>query len=161
MNVTFVILILILACFSFILLFGAPYLPTLKSQKIEALDLLDLKPGQIMLELGCGDGRVLKEAAKRKIKGIGYELNPLLYLLAKIITFNQRDLVTIKWANYWTISWPKIDGIYVFLIAKYMAKLDTKIIQSGSQGVKLVSYSFKIPGKKAIKSKNGLYLYKY
>ena len=38
-------------------LFGPPYLPTLAPNLKTALDLLDLKSGQTVLDLGSGDGR--------------------------------------------------------------------------------------------------------
>ena len=47
--------------------FGAPFLPTLRKRVNDALDLLDLKEGQTMLELGSGDGRLLRAAAGRQI----------------------------------------------------------------------------------------------
>ncbi len=148
--------------FGFVVAFGAPYLPTLKSQADTALDLLDLKPGQTLLELGCGDGRVAKQAAKRGLKVIGYELNPILVLIARIHTFKYRKQVSIKWRNYWSAKWPATDGIFVFLLDRYMKKLDKKIIQEyKGRRVKLVSYTFMIPGKKPAKLANGVYLYRY
>jgi len=147
--------------FGFVILFGAPYLPTLSSQKKTALDLLDLRPGQTLLELGSGDGRMLKYAAERGIKAIGYELNPLLVIYSKFATFKYKHLVTIKLANFWTISLPECDGIYVFLLDRYMRKLHNKITQENASSVKLVSYAFKIPNCKPITEKNGLYLYNF
>ena len=41
----------VILCFCAVILFGAPYLPTLSKQKEAALDLLDLKKGQTLLEL--------------------------------------------------------------------------------------------------------------
>ena len=73
-----IIAVVTLLSFSFVLLFGAPFLPTLKKQIDEALDLLDLKPGETMLELGCGDGRILLAATQRGLSVVGYELNPIL-----------------------------------------------------------------------------------
>jgi hypothetical protein len=51
-----VILIIILA-FQFVVIFlGAPYVPTLNKQRETALDLLKLKSGQTLIDLGSGDG---------------------------------------------------------------------------------------------------------
>lgn len=148
--------------FGLVVLFGAPYLPTLNRQTIAALDLLDLKPGQTLLELGSGDGRVLIAAAKRGVNSIGYELNPLLVIYSRIRTWRQRGLITVHWGNYWRKDWPPTDGIFVFLLDKYMKKLDTNIIQRyPNRRVKLVSFAFKIPGKKPTKEIDGVYLYVY
>lgn len=159
------IVIIVVLLFGFVVAFGAPYLPTLKGQVTTALDLLNLKPGQTMLELGCGDGRVARQAAKRGIRVVGYELNPLLVLIAKAYNFRYRKLVKIRWADYWRVKWPPADGIYVFLLEKYMPKLDKKIIQStknsNGKSIKLVSHGFRIPHKKPVKFVNGVHLYRY
>lgn len=142
-------------------MFGAPYLPTLKNQIEAAFELLDLKKGQTLIELGSGDGRILLEAGRRGIKAVGYELNPFLVLYSKIKTWQYRGDVTVIWGNYWTKRWPRADGIFVFLLDRYMVKLNNKIIQEYDQPLKLVSFAFKIPDRKIDVSRRGLFLYRY
>jgi hypothetical protein len=153
--------VIIVLLFSFVVLFGAPYLPVLGPQKTQALDMLGLKPGQTLLELGCGDGRVLRAAAQRGLKVVGYELNPILVVIAFLTTWKYRRQVRIIWGDYWRKDWPEMQGIFTFLLPKYMKKLDTKIMQSKHKPVKLVSFAFEIPGRKPDKQHNGLFLYKY
>lgn len=151
--------------FGFVVLFGAPYLPTLKKQVESGLDLLDLQPGETVLELGCGDGRVLKAAARRNLKAVGYELNPLLALVARLHTWRYRKHVKVIWGDYWRTTWPPAEGIFVFLLDKYMVKLDKKITQDFQKKyrkpVKLVSFAFQIPHKRPAAQRHGLYLYEY
>lgn len=147
--------------FTFVVGFGAPFLPTLKRQVPKALELLDLKPGQTLLELGCGDGRVLIAAAQVGINSIGYELNPILALIAWLRTRKYKGHVIVVWGNYWKKKWPKTDGIFVFLLDPYMEKLNNKIIQDCKSSVKLVSFAFKIPSLKIDRELDGLYLYSY
>jgi SAM-dependent methyltransferase len=147
--------------FGAVILFGAPYLPTMKEQIGVALELMDLPKGATMLELGSGDGRVLLAAAKRGMKVTGYELNPILVLVSYIVTWRYRKQVRIIWGNYWKSDWPQFDAIFVFLLPKYMAKLDKKIIQQTSAPCKVVSFAFKIPGKKPKAQKAGVMLYEY
>lgn len=156
------LILLVLISFAFVLFFGAPYVPTLKKQQANALDLLALKPGQTLLELGCGDGRMLLAAAKRGICGVGYELNPLLALISYIVTWKYRKIVKIHFANFWAGDWPPADGIYVFLHTRFMKKLDKKVIQQyRGHKVKLVSYAFAIPNRQPAKTKDALFLYEY
>lgn len=148
--------------FGFVLAFGAPYLPTLSPQIKTAFEMLELKPGQTVLELGCGDGRVLVEAARRGLKATGYELNPILVLCARIYTWRYRHQVKIIWGNYWAMEWPETDGIFVFLLDKYMKKLDKKIMQTyEGRKIKLVSFAFQVPGRRAVSERSGLFLYNY
>ncbi len=160
MSAIVILLIIIVLLFGVVVFFGAPYLPTRKQQTGAALDLLDLKPGQTLLELGCGDGRVLKAAAQRGIQCVGYELNPILAVIAWLATLRHRKLVRVRWGDYWHATWPPADGIYVFLLDKYMPKLDKKIHSLG-RPIKLASFAFKIPGKKPLRQKAGVFVYEY
>ena len=161
MNTVILVAALVVLLFGFVVLYGAPYVPTLRVRGEEALDLLGLKPGETLLELGSGDGRVLRAAARRGIRGVGYELNPLLVFWSRLANWKYRRLISIHWGNYWQQTWPPTDGIYVFLLDKYMEKLDKKIIQETKKKVKLVSFAFAVPGKHAVKEQNGLFLYNY
>lgn len=146
--------------FGVVVLFGAPYLPTMRTQQDEALDLLGLKPGQILLELGSGDGRLMRRAASMGIRCIGYELNPILVIVSRLVCWRYRKLVDIRLANFWTVELPKVDGVYVFLLDRYMNKLDKKIAQDLAP-TKLVSFAFKVPNRRIDNQVGGLYLYKY
>jgi len=161
MSYIILVSIILILVFSFVILFGAPYLPTLQKQAEDAFELLDLRTGDRLLELGSGDGRVLRLAAQRGIRGVGYELNPLLVIYSTIRHWRYRKLLTFKCRDYWRVRLPKCEGIYVFLLDRYMKKLDTKIIQEVGSPVKLVSYAFKVPDRVATKEKNGLFLYEY
>ena len=151
----------ILFSFSFVLFFGAPYVPTLTPQVEAALELVNLKPGQTLLELGCGDGKVLIAAAQTGLHAVGYELNPLLALIAWLRTRRFKGAVRVVWGNFWAKKLPASDGIFVFLLPKFMNKLDKKIIQEFSKPVKLVSFAFEIESRQTTKEQSGLYLYTY
>jgi cyclopropane fatty-acyl-phospholipid synthase-like methyltransferase len=153
--------ILLILAYGFVLLFGAPYFPSLKPHIKAALDLLDLKPGQTVYDLGCGDGRFLRAAAKAGYKAVGYELNPFMFLVAWVSTRKYGGRVKVKMRNFWHTDISGADGVFVFLLDKYMAKLDEKLKDEGKKGLKLASHTFKIPGKKPTAKKYGVYLYKY
>lgn len=161
MTVLFFGLIALFLIFNFVVLFGAPYLPTLKQQSESTFKLLGLRPGETMLELGCGDGRMLKLAAQKGYRAIGYELNPLLALVAVIRTWKYRKQVQVVCGNFWHKEWPEAAGIFVFLLDRFMPKLDKYIVQYKHKPVKLVSFAFEIPGKKPVKKQDGLFLYQY
>jgi hypothetical protein len=152
---------LILICFGGVLLVGAPYLPTLTPGVQAALELSGAKKGDTLIELGCGDGKVLIAAAQKGINIVGYELNPLLALVAWLRTRRYRKQVQVIWGDFWRADWPQATAIFTFLLPKYMKKLDTKIAQYPHKPVKLVSHAFEIPGRKPLKQKDGVYLYGY
>ena len=153
--------VVVIICFAAVVLFGAPYVPTLKPQVKTALELANLKSGQTMLELGCGDGKVLIAAAKKGINIVGYELNPLLAIIAWLRTRRYRRQVKVIWGDFWRKPWPEAEAIFTFLLPKYMEKLDKKVIRYDHKPVKLVSFAFTIPNKQKTIEKNGVYLYTY
>ena len=54
----------------------APFIASPQPIVDRMLDLAVIKPGEIVFDLGCGDGRVLITAAQRfKAKGVGIELS--------------------------------------------------------------------------------------
>ncbi len=150
---------ILIVCFGSVLLFGAPYLPTLTPQVKAALELADLKPGQTMLELGCGDGRVLAAAARAGLNVVGYELNPLLAFVAWARTRRYRKQVKVIWGDFWRAEWPPADAAFTFLLSRYMKKLDRKCARYPHRPFRLVSFAFKIPGKKPAAERRGVYLY--
>ncbi len=151
----------LMICFAGVLLFGAPYLPTLKPQVLVALQLADMKPGQTLIELGCGDGKILIAAAKQGMLVVGYELNPLLAGICWLRTRRYRTQVKVVCADFWRVEWPPAEAIFTFLLPKYMKKLDTKITQYNHKPVKLVSFAFQIPNKTFAGSLQGVYRYDY
>lgn len=161
MLVLGIIIGVLLLCFGGVLLFGAPYLPTLTPQVQAALKLSALKKGERLLELGCGDGKVLVAAARKGAFVTGYELNPILVLIAWIRTRKYRHNVRVVWGDFWRSDWPPADVIFVFLLPKYMQKLDTKIVQDASKPVRLVSFAFTIDSRKPTKILHDVYRYDY
>lgn len=154
--------IVAIGVFSFVLFVGAPFLPTLHGRVDDGLDLLNLKKGQTMLELGSGDGRMLIAAAKRGIHAVGYELNPVLAAYSYIRAFRYRKYVTVVWGNYWQKQWPESDGMYVFLLKPFMQKLDKRVVRySAEKPYRVVSFAFEIPERKPKTERNGMFLYEY
>lgn len=156
-----IIVAVLLVCFGGVLLFGAPYLPTLTPQVKTALQLAGLKPGDTLIELGCGDGRVLIAAAKQGYRAVGYELNPILALIAWIRTRRYRRQVRVVWGNFWQAEWPPADAIFTFLLNRYMRKLDQRCQKYSHKPVRLISFAFQIPGKKPRRHQSGIYVYDY
>lgn len=159
MPIVFSVILLIVGCFSYVLLFGAPYLPTLSKQINTAFDLAALSPQSTILELGCGDGRVLIAAAKRGLKATGYEINPIMFMIAWLRTRRYNGNITVIFADFWRIRWPEADAIYVFLLPSLMDKLEKKIIAEPAVRPLVISFAFQFANKKPIAQQDGVFLY--
>jgi tRNA G37 N-methylase Trm5 len=57
----------------------APFVPTPQEIVLRMLELAEIKPGDVLYDLGSGDGRIVITAAKiYGIKAVGFEINPAL-----------------------------------------------------------------------------------
>ncbi len=155
-----IILAIAIFSFGFVLLFGAPYLPTMKKQVKAAIKLAGLKPGQTILELGSGDGRVLIAAAQAGLNAVGYELNPLLFLYSYVRTRRYHKQIKVVFGNFWHQSWPKCDAIYVFLLPRLMSKLDRKIRTEGLAKIIVISFAFKFSELTPVNEEQGVFAYR-
>lgn len=141
-------------------IFGAPYLPIRRQDSAAALKLAGVKPGQLVLDLGSGDGRQLVAAAKLGAKAIGYEINPFLYLYSLLVCWPYRKQITVKLGDYWHAKLPEADVIFVFLITRYMNKLDAKLVKELQKPTTVVSYVFELP-REPVKKTNNTFVYRY
>jgi 16S rRNA A1518/A1519 N6-dimethyltransferase RsmA/KsgA/DIM1 with predicted DNA glycosylase/AP lyase activity len=140
---------------------GAPYLPVLKAEHDNLLDMCELQPGDTLLDLGSGDGRFLRAAAKRGYNAIGYEINPLLYLVSLLITWRHRKQVTIILGDYWHRQLPEAQAIYVFLIDRYMDRLDKKLTNEIHSPTNVISFVFAMPNRKPNMTTRNAFRYRY
>lgn len=162
MTVILIIILLVALAFGSVLLVGAPFLPTLKKEREDALDLLDLRPGQVLIDLGSGDGSLLVLAAHRGLKAIGYEINPLLWAYSWLRTRRYAELVSIKLQSFWRADLLGVDGVFVFLITNHMNRL-AKLLAArpAEKPLRVVSHAFEIPGQKPARKLGALFLYIY
>jgi SAM-dependent methyltransferase len=155
------IAIAVVLSFAVSVLFGPPYVPTLTPNLETALDMLDLQPGQTLLDLGSGDGKVLIAAAERGWNAVGIEVSPFLVLLARLRTAKYRGRVRVIWGNYFTVQWPDADGVFGFILQRQMRRMDERMRIWHTRPVRLASFAFTIPGKKPVSERAGVYLYEY
>jgi len=127
---------------------GSPYVPT-KSADIDLiLKNAQIKKDQVFLDLGCGDGRVVRQAAKKYgAYGIGIDINLLMIywaqFLAKLthtisVEFKVMDIVSQKL--------PKADVVYIFLMPKLIEKIKPKLKNYLDNKCLIISHGFYIKG---------------
>lgn len=150
---------LIFIFFAAVVFRGAPYVPTRKRAVMALLNELSLKPGDVVVDIGSGDGIVLKTAAERGFKAVGYEINPFLCAVAFIRCWPVRRHVTIYWRDFWLTPLPKDAKVFfVFLAGPFMKKFARKIATT-SQKCLVASNGFEVPGWKKQKTISGIHIY--
>lgn len=146
----FTILFILTALVSLIL--RVPYVPTKKKVMEKILGEIDMKHGDTFIDLGCGDGRMLIEAEKRKkIQAIGYEIAPMIYLLALTRKLFNRSNAKIHFKNFFKENLQKADIIFCYLMPSKLKKLAKKIKKECKKGTQIISNTFKIKGLKPTK----------
>jgi len=160
-NLFWLLLFLVLP-FALVIARGAPYLPTRKDKLDELLDKLNVAENQLMLDLGSGDGSVLAYVAKHyQMRGLGYELNPFLVLISRLRLLKYRKLVKIKYADFWSKDIPNdVEYIFIFLMPKFIARLNSYLENEISKPIILISYAFEVPKMKPFEKAGGFRAYK-
>jgi 16S rRNA A1518/A1519 N6-dimethyltransferase RsmA/KsgA/DIM1 with predicted DNA glycosylase/AP lyase activity len=159
----FWLVLVVLVIFAATALVGAPYVPTHAASIRVALDMLPLKKGDMVVDLGSGDGAFLKAAARRGFRVLGYEINPLLCVVAWLRCLPVHALVSIKLRNIWSTPLPnEVSAVFVFAASPYMNRLARYLenaLKERKKPLIVVSYGFEIPGRKAKRTKAGLHYY--
>lgn len=125
---------------------GAPYVPTKKDDLYTILKEARLKKGTTFLELGSGDGRVVKYAVNNfGVQGRGVDINPLLVLIS---AFTSRYMKNIQFLNQniYKTNLSSFNVIYVFLMPEMLKKLRQKLETECKKGTFVISHGFKIFG---------------
>lgn len=141
-----------LCIFAFSMLFsslkGAPYVPTRKKEILLFLNDVVFKKGQLFLELGCGDGRVVRTAVKEfGVKGLGVDVNPVLILWAKILSrITNTTQIEFYVENILKTDFSKADYIYLFLMPELIVKIEEKLKKQTKKNAVIISHGFKILG---------------
>lgn len=136
--------------YGFVVFFGAPYVPSKKKDLNKALDTLyPVSKGDVLIDIGSGDGIVLRAAARRGAKAIGYELNPILVYISRFLSRRYKN-ISVKTANFWFKPLPTdTTVVYVFAVSRDITKLAKKVQNEATKlgrPLKLISYGCDIPG---------------
>ena len=159
------ILMIFVVLFGGIVIFGAPYVPTLKRDMQVAFDeLYPLKTSDVLVDLGSGDGTVLAYAAQKGAYAVGYELNPLLVLFTKL-RLSRLPKASVKLANMWTEPLPdNTTVVYVFVVGRDMNRLARRLqAESNRLNRPLVclSYGFRFKSQSVVREKGAHAVYEF
>lgn len=119
---------------------GASYVPTTHRRVARLIDLVQIKPGEKLLDLGSGDGRILFAAATRGATCVGVEINPLLCIYSRALArVKGIKGVTIKRCDFWRYNLADVDILTVYLVPIRLDQLKAKVFAEMKSGTRVVT----------------------
>ena len=163
MEVWFIVLGVLLATFGGVALVGAPYVPSLRRDIARAFDdLYAVGPSDTIVDMGCGGGVVLREAARRGARGVGYELNPFMTLVARIMCRQYKDIQIVQ-ANFWRAKVPNDTTIiYTFGDSRDIERMASWVEMQAtrlSRPLYFISYGFRLQTRQPLRVSGAHLLY--
>jgi Ribosomal protein L11 methylase len=131
-----------------------PYVPTTEAAVAEMLKLAGVKKTDVVYDLGCGDGRIVIEAAKKYgARGVGIDIDPQRIKEAKenarkagvenLVKFEENDLFKADIHQATVVT--------IFLLPTINLKLRPKLLADLKPGTRVVSNTFDMGDWKAEK----------
>lgn len=155
----------IVLLFGFVVFFGAPYVPS-KRRELDKMfvELYKLGSDDTVVDIGSGDGVVLRAAARRGARAVGYELNPALVGISKWLSRRYKR-VEVFTANMWRVKFPdETTVVYVFPVTRDIEKTARKIQAEANRLEKplsVICYGCTIPHMIALRSLGAHHLYTF
>jgi SAM-dependent methyltransferase len=122
------------------------WVPTPPELVEKMLDLAQVGPGDLVMDLGSGDGRNVIAAAKRGARGIGVEYNPDMVALSQRLARKEgvADRVTFIQGDMYEADISKATVMALFLLPENLRRLRDKFLAL-PPGSRLVLNTFGIP----------------
>lgn len=136
-------------------MFIAPFVPSPIVVVERMLKLADLKAGEVMFDMGAGDGRTVIMAAKNfGARGVGIELREDLAkkALSGIHENGLSDRVTIVNGDMFNVNLTAADVVFLYLTTSANEKIRHKMENDLKKGVRVVSHDYEIIGWKPAKT---------
>jgi ubiquinone/menaquinone biosynthesis C-methylase UbiE len=121
------------------------YYPTPDETVVEMLRLANIKNGDVLYDLGSGDGRIPIAAAQRYgIKAVGIEIDPKLVALAieRAQAANVSGLVTFRNTDMFRTNLKEATVVTLYLSNKINLLLRPKLLRELRPGTRIVSHDF-------------------
>ncbi len=128
------------------------FVPTPYAVVDKMLEMAEIKPGDVVYDLGCGDGRIVVAAAKKYgVRAVGFDINPVRVQesLENVRSNHVEKLVTIKQADIFTLDLSKATVVTLYLLPSLNVKLMPQLARL-KPGSRIVSHDFDMRGAKPV-----------
>ena len=134
--------------------FIAPFVPCPMDLIPHAFELASIGPEDVLVDLGCGDGRLLQQALTLDpppAKVIGVELDPFLYEHASKALIKYSDKALVLQQDMFSVDLNSIGAtvLVLYLLPAGLQKLDCNLqdFLSLDKNRRVVTIDYQIPGR--------------
>jgi hypothetical protein len=150
MVVVWILIWVIILTFGFIVFRGAPYVPSRRRYIEKAFTkLYPLGEKDVLVDVGSGDGVVLRIASEHGATAIGYELNPILVIISRVLSRRHKK-TSVVLADFWLTPLPdNTTVVYAFMVTRDVKKMIRRITTEATRlgkPIRLISYGNTLPG---------------
>jgi len=131
-----------------------PFVPTPDAVVRRMLTIANVRPGEIVYDLGAGDGRIIATAARDfNAKAVGVELQDSRYqLIAERIHFEGLDkLASAVKGDFLDVDISNANVVTLYLLNSVNSLIKPKLERELKPGARIVSHDFPIQGWKPIR----------
>ena len=144
---------------------GGQWVPAKIEKVRKMLEMADIKSGEVLYDLGSGDGRIVIEAARsHKVRAVGIEIDPVRVLISQIrLKMNNLEKnAEVRYGNIFNTSLKDADVVTMYLLPKTVNELKLKFKRELKSGSRIVSLQFPFTNWKPfrIDKENGIFVYK-
>ncbi len=121
-----------------------PYVPTPTAVVEKMLDVTNVGPGDYVIDLGSGDGRIVIAAAKRGAFGHGIDLNPVRVREAEenAVKEGVADRVIFIEGDLFEADFSRANVVTMYLLSTVNLKLRPYLLENLRPGSRIVSHDF-------------------
>jgi ubiquinone/menaquinone biosynthesis C-methylase UbiE len=127
----------------------APYVTSPQRAVEKMLDMANLKPGETLYDLGCGDGRILITAAQKyHAKAVGVEISDRLARTAEanVKSSGLQNQVKVIRGDFMQVDLSNADVVALYLVTTANENLRPNLEKYLKKDARVVSYDYPIPG---------------
>ena len=128
--------------------YNAPWVPASMQIVHQMLQFAEVGPGDLVYDLGCGDGRIIITAAREYgARAVGIEIDLLRYLWCQtlITVLRLRGQVRIVYGDFFKQDLRHADIVICYLLQHTNEALQGKFEQDLQPNTRIVSHNFTFP----------------
>lgn len=121
-----------------------PYVPTPDLVVDRMLEMADVGPGDYVVDLGSGDGRIVIEAARRGAAGYGIDIDPERVSEARLNAKNSKvdNRVVFKRGDIFKEDFREASVVTMYLLPEVNRKLRPELLEQLAPGTRIVSHDY-------------------